>query len=188
VPELLLASQSPRRRELLGQLGVSFDVISVTVDETQRRAEPPDEYVLRLARDKASAGAGVRPGRPVLAADTAVIIDGATLGKPRNRDDALAMLMRLSGHRHEVLSGVALWHDRAMSTALSISEVHFRELTVEECEAYWATGEPCDKAGAYGIQGRAGAFVTRLSGSYSGVVGLPLYETEQLLRRAGVGL
>jgi septum formation protein len=187
VPDLLLASRSPRRRELLGQLGVSFEVVEIAVDETRCANEPPADYVIRLAEEKAAAGAAAHPGgTAVLGADTAVVVDGETLGKPRDKDQAVDMLTRLSGRVHEVMSGVALWHRGKLRSVISISEVRFRELSPAECAAYWAGGEPRGKAGAYAIQGRAGAFVTHLSGSYSGVVGLPLYETEQLLRRAGI--
>lgn len=181
--DIYLASASPRRRELLDQIGIRYRTLAVNVDETRHANEPPERYVLRLALDKARAGrAQLLQGgaRPVLGADTAVVIDGEVLGKPRDRDDALAMLRRLSGRIHHVYTGVALAGVEE-GTRLSVSAVSFRPLTLEECAAYWHTGEPADKAGAYAIQGRGAAFITRLEGSYSGVMGLPLYETAQLI-------
>jgi len=186
---LSLASQSPRRAQLLRQLGLDFDVVSVNVDEIPHPDESADRYVLRLARAKLEA-AMARPGRnppvPVLAADTAVTLDGQILGKPRDRNEGLEMLARLSGRTHRVLSAVALQANGALASALSISRVRFRAIEPEEIAAYWDTGEPADKAGAYAIQGYGAVFVEHLEGSYSGVVGLPLYETAQLLRAAGV--
>ncbi len=183
---LILASQSPRRRELLDQVGVSHRVVRVEVDETRRPSEVPAVYVERLARAKALAGLAAAGAGPVLGADTAVVLDDAVLGKPADRDAALAMLARLSGCRHEVLTAVALADGDAIACRLSVSHVTFRELAPSEIEAYWATGEPADKAGGYAIQGRAALFVTRLEGSYSGVMGLPLFETGELLREAGI--
>ena len=187
---IYLASASPRRRELLAQLRLRFEVIPAEVDETPRPWEAPADYVQRLARAKAESAAlrlGA-PGAKVLGADTAVVLDGTILGKPTSRDDGLAMLARLSGRSHQVLSGVALWDRGGLGVALSESRVTLRPIPAAEAAAYWGTGEPKDKAGGYGIQGLGAAFVERLEGSYSGVVGLPLSETVELLRRAGVSV
>ena len=186
IDPLILASTSPRRRELLAQLGVLFEVIAVDVDESCRAGEAPEDYVLRIARDKARAGvrAARRSAPLVLGADTVVVIDGEILQKPAGRDGALAMLARLSGRTHRVLSGVAL-AGRCEDARMSDSEVTFREIGARERSAYWETGEPVDKAGGYAIQGLGAAFVRRLQGSYSGVVGLPLYETAEMLARCG---
>lgn len=188
MPDIYLASQSPRRRHLLEQLGASFSVLTVAVDETRHAGEPPADYALRVACDKARAGAGACGYRhPVLAADTVVVVDGEVFGKPEDQADALRMLNKLSGRTHRVITAVALCcGEEQVTSACSVSEVSFRELDADDCTAYWASGEPCDKAGAYAIQGRAGAFVRHMSGSYSGVVGLPLFETEALLRAAGI--
>lgn len=187
-PQIYLASSSPRRRELLDQIGVRYHVLPVDADERRRAGESPRDYVLRMAQSKARLAAA-DPGRvldlPVLAADTVVVIDGDVLGKPTNRDNATAMLARLSGRTHEVLTAVAVIH-RTEGVRISISQVAFRLIDPLEAAAYWATGEPRDKAGAYAIQGRGAVFVARLEGSYSGVVGLPLFETAQLLREHGV--
>jgi septum formation protein len=184
-----LASGSPRRRELLQQIGVSFRVVGTAVDESIRSAETAPAYVLRLAAAKADAGwersrdAGEAAA---LAADTAVILDGKILGKPADRQDAEDMLRQLSGRTHEVLTAVALRTGNGVLTRISRSEVTFRSLAAGEIQAYWDTGEPCDKAGAYAIQGRAAVFIADLRGSYSGVMGLPLFETAELLSGAGV--
>ncbi|MGA9853557.1 MAG: Maf family protein [Gammaproteobacteria bacterium] len=186
---IYLASQSPRRAELLRQLGVSFEVVSAPIDESLQAGESPNHYVLRLAQAKAKAALASLGGktiRPLLAADTAVMVDGRILGKPHDRADGLAMLARLSGRTHQVLSAIALWTPDGLHQASSTSTVTFRTITSEEAAAYWETGEPADKAGAYAIQGRGAVFVSHLDGSYSGVMGLPLYETAQLLRSAGV--
>jgi septum formation protein len=184
-----LASGSPRRRELLQQIGVPFRVVGAAVDEAVRSGEAPAAYVARLAAAKADAGwernrdaiAG-----PVLAADTAVVLDGEILGKPADREDGEQMLLRLSGCTHEVLTAVALRTADGLRPRLSRSEVTFRRIAAAEALAYWETGEPCDKAGAYAIQGRAAMFIAELRGSYSGVMGLPLFETSELLSEAGV--
>lgn len=187
-PYIYLASRSPRRRELLAQIGVEHRVIAADVDETPRAGEPPRDYVVRLAREKADAGwravvaQGLEPA-PVLAADTTVALGNDILAKPADRADAAAMLARLAGRRHEVFTGIALRLGERAGSALSASEVAFGPLDADEIRAYVSSGEADDKAGAYGIQGRAGAFVAELRGSYSGVMGLPLYETAQLLRR-----
>lgn len=187
-PRLVLASQSPRRRELLLQLGLAFEVLPAHTDEAVLDGEPPRDYVLRVAREKARAV----PGEVVLAADTAVVLGGAILGKPEGPDDARRMLRALSGSRHEVLTGVcvrragggpAVELERIVST-----EVVFAPLSGPAIEWYVATGEPLDKAGAYAIQGAGGAFVAEIRGSVSNVVGLPLVETAALLARAGIPL
>jgi len=186
---LLLASRSPRRAELLRTLGVAFRVIDVEVDETTRVGEAPVDYVRRLARDKARARQAVAGGAslPVLAADTTVVLDGAILGKPLDDADARAMLARLAGRTHEVLTGVAVIDARGwLDDAVVATRVSFRALSPAEIAAYVASGEPADKAGAYGIQGLGGALVERIDGSYSNVVGLPLVETLALLDAAGV--
>jgi septum formation protein len=183
-----LASGSPRRRELLQQIGVPFRLVGITVDEAARAAETAPAYVSRLAAAKADAGwhtSGGGRDAPVLAADTAVVIDGKILGKPADREDAEAMLRQLSGRTHEVLTAVALHTAAGVQSRISRSEVTFRAIAVAEARAYWETGEPRDKAGGYAIQGRAAVFVAELRGSYSGVMGLPLFETAQLLAAAG---
>ncbi|HEY4126632.1 MAG TPA: Maf family protein [Gammaproteobacteria bacterium] len=189
-PQFYLASASPRRRQLLEQLGLRFEVVVADVDESPRPGEMPQDYVSRLAEAKALAGAERlgNPALPVLAADTAVVLEGAILGKPRDREDAIAMLGRLGGRSHQVLSAIALWQSDRVRVAVSLSEVKFRRIGEEEAAAYWDSGEPRDKAGAYGIQGLGGMFVEHLAGSYSGVVGLPLFETTALLQEAGIGV
>lgn len=187
---IYLASASPRRRQLLEQLGLHFEALATDVDETRHPGEAPADYVRRLARTKAETAAA-RLGDPearVLGADTAVVLGSEVLGKPRDRAEGLAMLARLSGRSHQVLSAVALRHRGGTGIALNESQVTFRAIAPAEAEAYWETGEPRDKAGGYGIQGLGAVFVERLEGSYSGVMGLPLAETAGLLRRAGVGV
>jgi len=185
---LFLASRSPRRRELLRQLEVAFTPLAADVDERHHHGEAPSDYVERIAIAKAQAGvaAATDVAGAVLGADTAVIVDGDVLGKPADRDAALAMLARLSGRWHEVLTAVVLADAERISTRVCISRVGFRPLRDGEAAAYWASGEPADKAGAYAIQGRAARFVNGLEGSYSGVVGLPLFETAELLTAAGI--
>lgn len=196
---IYLASKSPRRRELLRQLAVAFEELHLREAAGRNRdiveealdGEPPAHYVERIARTKATVGwkrmeqRKLAP-RPVLGADTEVVLDGALFGKPRDEAHAAQMLARLSGRRHDVLTGVALRDGDDVTFALSTSCVTFRRLSVDEIARYIATGEALDKAGAYGIQGRAGAFVSRLEGSYSGVMGLPLFETGELLAKAGI--
>ncbi len=182
---LYLASASPRRAQLLQQIGVSFQRLSVTLDETPRADESPNDYVLRLALAKARAGwesLGDRPLLPVLGADTAVVVDDTILGKPKDRAQGLAMLALLSGREHSVISVVALMQGQHEACRVQCSRVLFRSLSHQECETYWDTGESVDKAGAYAIQGRGGVFVRDLKGSYSGVMGLPLFETCELLQ------
>lgn len=186
---IYLASQSPRRAQLLQQLGVRFQVVNVAVDESAHAGEDPAVCAARLARTKAEMAVRALGGHislPVLAADTLVVVEGMILGKPADRRQGLAMLARLSGRSHQVLSAVALWQNGAMHSALNVSRVSLRAITPEEADAYWDTGEPADKAGGYAIQGRAAQFIERLEGSYSGVVGLPLFETAALLRAAGI--
>jgi septum formation protein len=183
-----LASASPRRGELLRQIGVPFVVRPADIREEQLAGETPEVYVVRLAAAKAESIWATLPRgepRPVLAADTAVVLDGPVLGKPRDAVEAERMLERLSGRTHRVLTAVALRASQGVETRLSESEVRFRATTPAERRAYCATGEPLDKAGGYGIQGRAAVFVEDLKGSYSGVVGLPLHETAALLARGG---
>ena len=189
-PLIYLASRSPRRRELLEQIGLSYRLLDVEVDETPLVGETPRDYVLRLALCKARSGHAAvvqKADLPVLAADTAVVLDDVILGKPRHRAEGLAMLTGLSGRTHQVFSGVALV-GRQAEFRLSVSEVSFRCISPQEAEAYWASGEPHDKAGGYGIQGLGAVFVKQLHGSYSGVMGLPLFETAQLLQNAGIQL
>ncbi|MGA0707228.1 MAG: Maf family protein [Steroidobacteraceae bacterium] len=188
---LLLASKSPRRRTLLAQIGVPHEVLDIEVDETPRPAEAPADCALRLAAAKAIAGAaqaGCRPADVVLAADTVVVLDDRLLGKPRDREDGLAMLASLSGRSHQVLTAVAVMAAGRVESRLSRSTVTFRETTTAERERYWASGEPLDKAGGYAIQGLGAALIQRLEGSYSGVMGLPLFETAELLGPAGIDI
>lgn len=187
-PLLYLASKSPRRHELLAQIGVTPAVIALELDEAPLPGEAPEDYARRVARDKAKAGRALLPAActiPVLGADTLVTIDGRILGKPRDAADAVAMLRLLSGRTHRVLSAVALI-GREERLALSVSEVSFRAIGEREACAYWASGEPADKAGGYAIQGLGALFVRELRGSYSGVMGLPLFETAQLLAAEGI--
>ncbi len=208
LPDIYLASSSPRRRELLDQLGVRFAVVAQDVPEHYVSDEAPEDYVQRLALEKARAGWHCLPldaRCPVLGADTAVIVDDRVLGKPADRDEALAMLAMLSGRAHRVLSAVAVVGARVSdvsdggelrqrlgqyrtSVRLSESRVWFRRIDERERAAYWASGEPAGKAGADAIQGLGALFVERLEGSYSGVMGLPLFETAELLRACGVQL
>jgi len=185
-PVLCLASASPRRRALLAQIGVAHVVRSANLDETPKPRESPRDYVARVAAAKACAIWSADAALPVLGADTTVVVDGAMFGKPRGRAHGLAMLASLSAREHEVLSAVALADARGVAIAVSASTVRFRALSAAECCAYWDSGEPQDKAGAYAIQGLAAAFIESLHGSYSGVMGLPLFETAALLNAAGV--
>lgn len=182
---LHLASSSPRRKAILEALGLAFSVEAVEVDERRLANETPEQMVLRLAEAKARA-VDVDVSSFVIGSDTVVVLDGEVLGKPRDRDDAIAMLLKLSGRRHAVLTGVALRGPDGVNTTLSTTDVLFREISRDEALLYWQSGEPRDKAGAYGIQGVGGALVRSIRGSYSGVVGLPAFETAELLRSAGI--
>jgi septum formation protein len=194
---IYLASRSPRRRELLQQLGVEFEELlahemhGADVDETPLAGESPDAYVMRVACEKAYLGrrqiaARNLPSLPVLAADTTVVLDGEILGKPDDGEHALSILRRLSGRTHQVLTAVAVAQDQRVDSVLDISAVEFRTLDEAEIRDYVASGEPLDKAGAYAIQGRAAQFVRCLAGSYSGIMGLPLVATAELLLRFGI--
>ncbi|TKS53687.1 septum formation inhibitor Maf [Luteimonas yindakuii] len=185
---LLLASKSPRRRELLGRLGVPFAVLDIDIPEVRTPGETPEAYVRRVARDKADAGWAVAPDgtSAVLASDTEVVLDDRVYGKPVDADDAAAMLRSLAGQTHEVLTAVALRSAAGTREVLVATTVTFDDLDDPAIAAYVATGEPMGKAGAYAIQGGAERFVTHLAGSYSGVMGLPLHATAQLLRAAGL--
>ena len=186
---IVLASASARRSQLLHQIGVRHDVAAADVDETPLPGEPPATYVERLAKDKAHAvasGLQCRPGRLVLAADTTVVQDGRIFGKPADESACVAMLSALAGRTHEVLTAVALWDAGRLRQVLSSSYVTFRAIDADECRRYWASGEPAGKAGGYAIQGLGAVFVARLEGSFSGVMGLPLFETAALLDAAGV--
>lgn len=195
---LYLASRSPRRRELLKQIGVSYEVLllredparGADLDETPLPGELPADYAIRIARMKAQSGSLQAEQRrlplgAVLAADTVVTVDDAIIGKPVGQEHAVEILKRLSGREHQVYSAVALCHRNRIEVLLSATSVNFRELGDAEIRHYVATGEPLDKAGAYAIQGRAAAFIRSIAGSYSGVMGLPLFETAQLLRKFG---
>lgn len=185
-PDIILASASPRRCELLAQIGVRFEQQVAEVDETVLRDEAPADYVARVALDKARAVyRRQRPAVPVLGADTAVVADTRIFGKPQDAGHARDMLRQLSGRAHEVYSAVALVAARE-AVAVNCSRVWFAALSDADIDAYWRSGEPRDKAGGYAIQGRAAAFITRLDGSYSGVMGLPLYETARLLQDFGI--
>ncbi|HEY6483202.1 MAG TPA: Maf family protein [Steroidobacteraceae bacterium] len=183
---LCLASASPRRLELLAQIGVACTVARAQIDETARPGEEAAGYVSRLAREKAASVRSTGQSGPVLAADTAVVLEGRIFGKPRDRADAIDMLGRLSGRTHAVLTAVALADAHGLVERLSVSSVRFRAIGAQECAAYWETGEPRDKAGGYAIQGFGAVFVQSLQGSYSGVMGLPLFETAELLRSCGI--
>lgn len=177
---------SPRRRELLAQIGVPHRVVAAHVDESLLPGEPAAEYVARLARLKAATVRQRGESLPVLAADTTVVVAEAVYGKPAGRADGLAMLAALAGRTHDVLTAVALATEHGVTLRVSRSSVGFRNIERAEMEAYWDTGEPRDKAGGYAIQGYGAVFVATLSGSYSGVMGLPLLETAELLRAAGI--
>ncbi len=187
-PLIYLASASPRRSALLAQVGIPHAVRPVDVDEGVARGESPGDYVTRLAAHKAQtlwSCLGGDERLPVLGADTSVALDEEIMGKPRDEPDAVRMLERLSARTHRVYTAVALRDDRGCETQLSVSEVSFRALARNEIHAYWRTGEPRDKAGAYAVQGLAALFIERISGSFSGIMGLPLFETGQLLRSIG---
>lgn len=185
-PTLFLASTSPRRRELLQQIGLAFSVLKVDVDESVREGERPADYVLRLAREKARVGLMQAEDGVVVAADTTVVLDDEVLGKPASEVDAIAMWQRLSGRMHQVMTGVAVGNAQHTEAVMVSTRVHFRALGKAEMEAYWHSGEPADKAGGYAIQGLGAVFVDAIEGSYSNVVGLPLTETAELLSRFGI--
>lgn len=186
-PDLILASASPRRRELLEQLGVKFVIHASDIDETPHDAEAPEDYVARLAAAKSAAVmAESTSDIPVLGSDTIVVAQGKLLGKPMDQADAANMLRALSGRKHQVMTAVCLRNRDRHEVVVVSSDVTFRELTEADIDAYWQSGEPEGKAGAYAIQGLAATFVTEVRGSYSGVVGLPLYQTDQLLKSFGV--
>jgi len=189
--KIALASASPRRRELLAQLGVQFELVKADVDETQHPGELATDYVLRLAISKARAGLAVQASTaqhadsvlPVLGADTIVVVDGEVQGKPIDQADFLRMMRLLSGRQHQVYTAIALVsHDKTLSDTIK-TDVWFSELTEAQMLQYWQSGEPADKAGGYGIQGLASRFIPKIAGSYFAVVGLPLYETDQLLQQ-----
>ena len=185
---IYLASASPRRSALLRQIFVPHQILIPDIDETRLPEEAPADYVVRLARAKAHRVWEQLEGgevRPVLAADTTVALGEMIFGKPRDRAEGVAMVQQLSGRVHQVFTGIAVCHAGQLQHALSVSEVTFRAMTLAECQAYWESGEPQDKAGGYAVQGLAAAFISEIKGSYSGVMGLPLYETAQLL--AGLG-
>jgi len=190
-PLLYLASRSPRRQDLLRQIGVEFEVFVVDVPEHPARGEAARQYVIRVAEEKSTAAKTqiLKQGMmimPVLSADTCVVIDGEILGKPQDRAHGVEMLRRLSGTTHEVMTAVNIHADGRDYGALSMSKVSFDPLSDQDIERYWDSGEPVDKAGGYGIQGRAAAFVSRLEGSYTGVVGLPLFEVSSLFKKIGI--
>lgn len=206
IPKLLdkkiyLASKSPRRRELLRQVGVEFELLMLRndplrgpdVSENVKPGESPEDYVARVAREKGAFAFNIvqqrrQPLRPVLAADTTVTIDGLILGKPLHADEATAMLERLSGRTHQVLTSVAVHYHNVAEQVTQVSNVRFAKLTPAAIKAYCATNEPYDKAGGYGIQGLAALFVEHIEGSHSGIMGLPLFETANLLRKTGLPL
>ena len=198
---IYLASRSPRRRELLKQIGVNFELLLLRedprrggdIDETPLPDEPPDAYALRVASAKAEVAARhltqrSLPQNPVLAADTIVVLDGRILGKPVDAGHAIQMLQTLSGREHTVITAIAMARREQIETRISVSAVQFRELSDLEIRRYVTSGEPLDKAGAYAIQGRAAAFITRIEGSYSGIMGLPLAETAELLLKFDIEL
>ena len=183
---IVLASASPRRKELLTQLGYDFQVMVTHVEEQRQSGESPYDYVSRLSRDKAQAGVALALGSIdapiVIGSDTIVVYGDQVLEKPRDKEDAQRMLSALSGTQHQVMTAVTVANNNEYQSVTVVTDVWFKPLTNEEIEQYWNTGEPCDKAGGYGIQGVGGKFVTRIEGSFSAVVGLPLFETDQLLR------
>ncbi|MGJ0483396.1 MAG: Maf family protein [Methylomicrobium sp.] len=184
---IILASASPRRRELLDQIGIAYDIRPVHIDESPQPNEAPEDYVRRIAAEKSAScyAQAAHVGLPVLAADTAVVLNGQIMGKPKDKQDAVMMLRRLSGQTHQVYSAVSL-RGQMHGEALSVTDVTFRTLTEREIETYWATSEPADKAGSYAIQGLGSVFVQSIRGSFSGVVGLPLFETAELLLQQGI--
>ncbi|TMP30052.1 septum formation inhibitor Maf [Pseudoalteromonas rubra] len=188
-PTLYLASASPRRRELLTQLGYSFSQFSVDADESQLPGETPLVYVERLARLKATSGISMGyQDAPVLGSDTIVVLGQQALGKPKDKNDFMVMMQALSGKTHQVMTAIAVAGTERILSRTVITDVTFKPLSEQEIEQYWQSGEPQDKAGGYGIQGLGGRFVTQLSGSYFAVVGLPLYETDELIKAFMAGV
>lgn len=192
-PQIILASASPRRRELLDQIAVSYIVHPADIDETPKIAECAEDYVIRIAAEKSLACQKlIRPSLPILAADTSVVIDGNILGKPEDEQHAIEMMQLLSGKKHYVYSAVSFRSAQGFGEyvfhhqALSVTEVNFRDIDTMEMKAYWKTGEPQGKAGGYAIQGLGSIFVESIKGSFSGVVGLPLFETVELLSKQGI--
>ena len=185
-PSLVLASASPRRRELLAQIGLSVDVVPADIDESILPGERAVQYVGRLAQAKAAVVADKRAGRAVLAADTAIAFNDEILGKPRSPAEAMAMLTVLSGKTHDVLTGAAIVYDQTSHWQVVRTKVRMRTLSTQQIESYVATGEPLDKAGSYGIQGLGAVLIEGIEGSYSNVVGLPLAETAELLAKVGI--
>jgi septum formation protein len=186
---IYLASKSPRRQELLKQIGIEFKLVNADIDETPLDNELALDYVNRIAVEKALFAASNYPDKPLLAADTTVVCKNAILGKPRDQAHYQEMMTCLSGNSHQVITAVAITQgsDRdTIATTVSTSEVNFRELMPSEIEAYWQTGEPIDKAGGYAIQGMAAAFISNIHGSYSGIMGLPLFETAELLKKFAI--
>lgn len=186
MPSVVLASASPRRRELLQQIAVSFEVCTVDVDESMLPDESISQLLVRLSRQKALAGLEKFPEAVVIGSDTMVVVDGLACGKPQDRDHGLHMLKSLSGNTHQVMTGVAVVSAEREDVLIQCSTVRFNTLSEAEIVAYWDTGEPLDKAGGYAIQGLAAQFIESIEGSYSGIMGLPLFETAQLLKRHGV--
>ncbi|MCG8383249.1 MAG: Maf-like protein [Gammaproteobacteria bacterium] len=188
-PLLYLASQSPRRRELLAQINLTFEIIEVDVDETRSPNETSQDYVMRLAKEKAYAGVTkVKSRAPILGADTIITLDGQIYGKPADQADALRMWQHLAGQTHQVLTAVAIVAGDRCEQCLVQTRVQLCQASEAQWRAYWKSGEPKDKAGGYAIQGKGAVFIQRIEGSYSNVVGLPLYETAQLLARIGISL
>ena len=185
---LILASGSPRRHELLTQLGFQVQKQPADIDETRQNGEAPEDYVARLAVEKNCVVAAQSPDMPVVSADTCVVLGDEILGKPESPEHARQMLRRLSGKTHRVLTGVCVSLGGRAAHCVQVNEVRFKPLSEEEITAYLSTGEPFDKAGGYGIQGIAGCFVAHLSGSFTGVMGLPVFETVQLLQQCGIAL
>ncbi|MPQ76937.1 nucleoside triphosphate pyrophosphatase [Hydrogenovibrio sp. JE_KL2] len=185
--KLFLSSSSPRRLELVKQLNLHCEVVNAPVEEVGLPGESAESYALRMAFEKADSGYNKLAGNDiwVIGGDTLILFEGKVFEKPRNQQDAYRMLKQLSGHSHEVLSSVAVMHDGATFSALNKTRVFFRTLSDAEIEAYWRTGEPCDKAGAYAIQGIAAGFIEKIEGSFSGVMGLPLFELQELLKESG---
>ncbi|MEI4548395.1 Maf family protein [Pseudoalteromonas spongiae] len=180
--KIYLASASPRRKQLLAQLNVEFEQFATDIDETQQTGESAEQFVCRLAEEKALAGVEIAAHNyPVLGSDTVVVLNDKVLGKPADLADAIATLSSLSGQTHQVMTAIAFANQQGVMSQLVVTDVSFKQLSQQEVNDYCATNEPFDKAGSYGIQGGAGRFVTKLNGSYFAVMGLPLYETEQLL-------